>query len=120
MKLVVLRLMINMKNKEIIFFYHGMGTFAKLIWAGKSIRCYTFAMLFHRIILFLVVNILFIYAKTFEIIISAKTLNLEAKNTRVILLLVLVIFSNTFMFYGIIKNLKLYFKTPKNHYFETK
>ncbi|HFK5538427.1 TPA: hypothetical protein ACGZ96_003591 [Elizabethkingia anophelis] len=107
-----------MENKEIISFYKEMSPLAKALWAGKSLRSYSIAILLVCIILTLTVNILFAYTGSCKEIINAKSTLLRLDNFGVIILITLVFVPNAYMIYGILKSLGLYFKTPRNRYFE--
>ncbi|HAY3555754.1 hypothetical protein [Elizabethkingia anophelis] len=107
-----------MKNKEIISFYKEMSPLAKALWAGKSVRSYSIAIFLFCIILTLTVNILFIYTGSWKEILSTKSTLLRSENFGLIILIILVCIPNVFTFYGILKSLGIYFKTPKNRYFE--
>ncbi|MCP1251488.1 hypothetical protein NK212_06450 [Elizabethkingia sp. S0634] len=107
-----------MKNKEIISFYKEMSPLTKALWAGKSVRSYSIAIFLFCIILTLTVNILFVYTGSWKEIISTKSTLLRSDNFGLIILIILITLPNAFTFYGILKNLGLYFKTPMNQYFE--
>ncbi|WP_407490761.1 hypothetical protein [Elizabethkingia anophelis] len=107
-----------MKNKEIIGFYNEMSPLAKALWAGKSVRSYSIAIFLFCIILTLTVNILFIYTGSWKEILNTKSTLLRSDNFGLSILIILIILPNAFTFYGILKSLGLYFKTPRNQYFE--
>ena len=110
-----------MKNKEIISFYNEMSPLAKSIWAGKSVRSYSIAIFLFCIILTLTVNILFVYTGSWKEILNTKSTLLRSDNFGLIILIILITLitlPNAFTFYGIFKSLGLYFKTPRNWYFE--
>ncbi|ATC35576.1 hypothetical protein [Elizabethkingia anophelis] len=107
-----------MKNKEIISFYKEMSPLAKALWAGKSVRSYSIAIFLFCIILTLTVNILFIYTGSWKEILNTKSTLLRSDNFGLSILIILIILPNAVTFYRILKSLGLYFKTPRNQYFE--
>ena len=74
--------------------------------------------LYGGFILTLTVNILFLYTGSWKEILSTKSTLLRSENFGLIILIILVCIPNVFTFYGILKSLGIYFKTPKNRYFE--
>ena len=107
-----------MKNKEIISFYKEMSPLAKALWAGKSVRSYSIAIFLFCFILTLTVNILFIYTGSWKEILNTKSTLLRSDNFGLSILIILIILPNAVTFYRILKSLGLYFKTPRNQYFE--
>lgn len=107
-----------MKNKEIISFYEEMGPISMTIWAGKLVRSYFITSIFYWFILTLTVDILFIYTESWKEIFNIKSVLLRSENFGVMILIILIFISNSYTLYGFFKCFWLYFKTPKNRFFE--
>ncbi|ELR81274.1 hypothetical protein D505_00140, partial [Elizabethkingia anophelis R26] len=95
-----------------------MSPLANALWAGKSVRSYSIAIFLFCIILTLTVNILFIYTGSWKEILNTKSTLLRSDNFGLSILIILIILPNAVTFYRILKSLGLYFKTPRNQYFE--